>query len=89
MNLPGFTAKESLYQTRQHYAAARSSNHLMPGNAVVPQQVPTPLPGCWFVGTQCRGFYQTCKFCCSDGGKYSQQCGWCVGWWNAPQCLWE
>lgn len=49
--------------------------------------VPAPKPGCWFVGTQCRIGYQTCKFCCGDGQSYSQQCGWCIGWYDAPPCV--
>lgn len=46
-----------------------------------------PPPGCILVGTECRVFHQTCKYCCSNGGTYSEACGWCAGWWDAPPCL--
>jgi hypothetical protein len=49
--------------------------------------IPQPAPGCWLVGTQCRVGYQTCKFCCGDGRSYTQGCGWCIGWWDAPPCF--
>lgn len=49
--------------------------------------VPTPAPGCVFVGTECRGFFQSCKYCCGDGRSYTQSCGSCVGWYDAPPCL--
>lgn len=49
--------------------------------------VPPPLPGCVFVGTQCRVGYQTCKYCCGNGQSYTKQCGWCIGWYDAPPCV--
>jgi len=49
--------------------------------------IPPPLTGCWFVGTQCRIGYQSCYYCCGDGTRYSKQCGWCIGWWDAPPCV--
>jgi hypothetical protein len=51
--------------------------------------VPAPLPGCWFTGTECRVGYQTCKYCCGGGNgqSYSKPCGWCIGWWDAPPCF--
>lgn len=48
---------------------------------------PSPPPGCQFVGTQCRGAIQSCKYCCGDGRSYTQSCGWCVGWYDAPPCF--
>jgi hypothetical protein len=49
--------------------------------------IPTPATGCYFAGTQCRGFIQSCKYCCGDGGSYSQSCGSCIGWYDAPPCV--
>jgi len=48
---------------------------------------PAPKPGCWFVGTNCYGFIQTLKFCCSDGSEYTERYGWCIGGWRAPPCV--
>ncbi|WP_298798319.1 hypothetical protein [uncultured Pseudonocardia sp.] len=49
--------------------------------------VPDPMPGCAFVGTECRVGYQTCKYCCGNGQSYTRQCGWCIGWYDAPPCV--
>jgi hypothetical protein len=49
--------------------------------------VPNPKPGCYFVGTACYIGYQTCKYCCGNGQSYTQQCGWCIGWYDAPPCV--
>jgi len=49
--------------------------------------VPAPSPGCFFVGTECRVGYQTCKYCCGNGQSYTKQCGWCIGWYDAPPCV--
>lgn len=46
-----------------------------------------PLGGCQFVGTQCRVGVQSCKYCCGDGRSYTENCGWCVGWYDAPPCF--
>jgi len=56
--------------------------------------IPPPDLGCVFVGTECRLFYQTCKYCCYNGRSYTRGCGgpscdgWfgCVGWYDAPMC---
>ena len=91
MPIPRLTAEATLYRTSTSYAGYAGAHMPTGRRAVVPQQTalaapPPPDPGCWFVGTACRGFYQTCKYCCGDGAHYSQRCGWCVGWWNAPSC---
>jgi len=51
--------------------------------------VPAPKPGCFFVGTECRVGYQTCKYCCGGGNgqSYTVPCGWCIGWYDAPPCI--
>jgi hypothetical protein len=51
--------------------------------------IPDPKPGCWWVGTECRVGYQTCKYCCGGGNNqsYTEPCGWCIGWWDAPPCF--
>jgi hypothetical protein len=51
-----------------------------------PGGIPPADLGCMFVGTDCKIFYQTCKYCCYDGRSYSKPCGWCIGWYNAPDC---
>jgi hypothetical protein len=58
------------------------------GEAILPSGggSPNPPPGCWLVGTQCRGTFQSCKYCCGDGRSYTESCGWCVGWYDAPPC---
>ena len=61
----------------------RSAYLVQPASGPPPRQ---PRPGCYFAGTSCYGAIQTCKFCCSDGNEYSEQCGWCVGVWQAPPC---
>lgn len=61
--------------------------------------IPPPRMGCWFAGTECRGFYQSCKYCCGPSGSdphgsYTQGCGgpnndgWfgCFGWYDALSC---
>lgn len=45
-----------------------------------------PAPGCWFNGTSCKFAVQSCHYCCGDGRTYSNGCGWCFGWWDAPPC---
>ncbi len=45
-----------------------------------------PPPGCYPVGTRCRGFYQEMVFCCPGGQTWSRQEGWCVGYWDAMPC---
>jgi len=47
---------------------------------------PPTHPRCIFVGTECYLFYQNCKYCCGNGTSYTQHCGWCWGWWRAPDC---
>lgn len=83
MSLPKFTADATLVKTRSQYVTLGRSASPLPEGAISLQQA----PGCWLVGTQCRGFYQTCKYCCGDGGSYSEQCGSCFGWWDAPDCF--
>lgn len=48
---------------------------------------PAPKPGCWFAGANCYGFIQTLKFCCGDGGEYTERWGWCIGYFRAPPCV--
>lgn len=45
-----------------------------------------PASACWLGSTQCRVGIQTCKYCCGDGTEYTEQCGWCVGWWDYAPC---
>lgn len=59
----------------------------------VPQLPPPPKPGCWFNGTACYGAVQMCHYCCASPpappgspAEYSEQCGQCVGFWQAPPC---
>ena len=47
---------------------------------------PPPKPGCTFNGTSCYGLVQLCHYCCEFIGEYSQQCGSCIGFWQAPTC---
>ncbi len=63
-----------------------------PGGGEPP--IPLPEPGCYFVSTECRVIYQTCKYCCYDGRSYTRGCGgpWgdgifgCGGWYDALPC---
>ena len=45
-----------------------------------------PPPGCYPIGTQCRGWVQDMVFCCGGGQTWSRREGWCVGWWDAMPC---
>jgi hypothetical protein len=47
---------------------------------------PPPKPGCWFNGTACYGFVQFCHYCCENAPSYIEQCGSCVGYYEAPPC---
>jgi hypothetical protein len=85
MPLPGFTADTTLERAAGRYTAVWSPTELPKAGTVRPQQ-PPPKPGCWFAGTNCYGFVQTVKFCCGDGREYTEQWGWCIGFWQAPPC---
>ncbi len=59
MNIPGFTAEASLYQTSERYQMAGVSHVLTDGRQVMPQFCYSPRPGlycCWtpWFGVQCR-----------------------------------
>jgi hypothetical protein len=86
MSLPGFTADVMLTRPGGRQMVAWNPVELPPDGMVLPQQ-PPPAPGCYFAGTNCYGFVQTLKFCCGDGREYTQQWGWCIGFWLAPPCL--
>ena len=47
---------------------------------------PPAKPGCWFNGTACYGVIQECNYCCTDAPSYTEQCGNCIGYWQAPSC---
>lgn len=63
--------------------ALRRSFGVTPADRGTP---PAP-PGCYFIGTSCAGFVQTCHYRCGEGKCVSQGCGWCVGYWQAPPCI--
>jgi len=74
----GSSPRRLITDVTERRSTGRSGLHM--------HQVPPPMPGCWFVGTECRVFYQTCKYCCGGGASYSKPCGWCIGWYDAPPC---
>ena len=83
MNMPGFNADGSLYKAPERYTAVTSFEQT---ERAIQLQQPAPRPGCYFAGTNCYFFVQTLKFCCGDGTEYTQQWGWCFGFWTAPPC---
>jgi hypothetical protein len=85
MPLPGFTADMTLARAAGRYTAVWNPTELLKAGTVQPQQ-PPPKPGCWLAGTNCYGFIQTLKFCCNAGEEYTEQWGWCIGFWQAPPC---
>ena len=82
MRLPEIAAPASYAHGAPEGVRAAGGVHLSGGGGV-----PAPKPGCFFVGTECRIGYQTCKYCCGNGQSYTQQCGWCIGWYDAPPCV--
>ncbi len=88
MRLPDVSARSfapSAYAALNQFSASvpRGGYKVQPASGPPAQ---APKPGCYFAGTSCYGAIQTCKFCCGDGTEYTQQCGWCVGLWQAPPC---
>ncbi len=59
MNMPGFTAEASIYQTSERYQMPGVLHALTDGRQVMPQFCYSPSPGifcCWILGLgwQCR-----------------------------------
>lgn len=89
MRLPSVSANVSTSALLYEAQSQISSSIFYSGQVIQPSDgggVPAPKPGCWFVGTECRVGIQNCKYCCGGGQSYTQQCGWCVGWYDAPPC---
>jgi hypothetical protein len=79
MNMPGFTAEVSLYETLKSYKLITDTTRSLNKQTVVPQQNPLQ---CW-TDTSCYGVVKTCNDHCYlvDGTR------WDSGWYVCGACF--
>jgi hypothetical protein len=79
MNMPGFTAETSLYETSGHYQSVTTQSYSSGGQGVISQlRVLPPLRGggggFWGCGTLCDIAYGACLLACAATGPAALAC---------------